>query len=284
MKKRMVSLVLMLILAVTAVASVNAQNIEKSDEVEFLETYLNNLVSGNIEEAFADTQDERYVLSSDITISALSLEEQSYIEYVENGDYFADEYAEDPIKSYEILEELDNNIITVSIVFEDGSEAIVPFNIIEDEDGFKVKITEQDLSDIGYIELSTVVEISDTSISTYATSLDTYEFSYLYGTIYGIDEFSVTKNAITISGYQENYMLSAGWDADAEVIYAVVKERWYGDYVWATTTGAIVGNKSFSITIVGKNSEQSDLKIRISNQTGSNPRSQGYGTLYSVTA
>ena len=115
------------------------------------------------------------------------------------------------------------------------------------------------------------------------TLKDSYEFSYLYGTIYGIDSFSVSKNGVRIDGYQANDAIDTGWTKKAEVIYSIVERHWYGDYVWASTNNSIVKNGSFSVSLVGKNSSQSNLRIRISNQTQANPRSKGNGKIYSIS-
>ncbi|MBQ8134094.1 MAG: hypothetical protein IJ192_06815 [Clostridia bacterium] len=165
----------------------------------------------------------------------------------------------------------------------------MPFNVIENDNGFIIKITLDDLSENGFVQSKTVIgkvdkEGSINSVKASGILKDEYEFSYLYGTIYGIDIFSVNnKGAIRIDGYQANDMISSGWTAKASVIYSIVEKHWYGDDVWATTSNPIVKNGNFSVKIIGKNSSQSNLRIRISNQTGANPRSKGHGQIFAVS-
>lgn len=288
--KKFFALILAIMLTISTMAlSVNALAMPTtaimSEAAKFLDNYLNNLKNWNISTAFATTNNLREVLNEDISISSLSINEQKYIKYVESGESFADLYAEEPITDYSILEEKENNIITAKLVFENGSEAIVPFNVVPAGDSYEVVYSLNDIEEMGYIETKSAVKkgVSTLEPLSSETLKDTYEFTYLYGTIYGLDKFSVSKNAIKINGYQANYLLSSGWTSNAEVIYAIVVKHWYGDNVWATTSNAIKKNGSFTITIVGKNSSQSNLQIRISNQTGANPRSEGKGSIYSVS-
>lgn len=291
MNKRILSTALAFILAFSTITiTANAQSVQdsKSAAVVFLDNYLNDLKNGNINSAFNCTIDERETFDRNINISILSSDERDYVEYVKSGHSFRDLYAEEAITNYTILEEKDDNIITAELVFENGNEAIVPFNVIPNGNSYKVYFTLDDICEMGYVETKSVqsneiVESSMASILATGTWKYHYTFSYLYGTIYGTNTFSVSKNAIRIDGYQANYMLSSGWTSNAEVIYAVVVQHWYGDDVWAKTNGSVVTNGSFSRTIVGKNSSQSGLRIRISNQTGAYPRSEGNGDLYSVT-
>lgn len=280
------ALAIMMILASMAISvSATTASAPKSEAALFLDDYLNNLKTGSISKAYKNTYNARQTLNEDISIAKLSTEEKEYVEYVESGDRFADLYAEEPIVDYTILGETKNNIITAELIFENGSEAIVPFNVIPSGDSYKVIYSLEDIDDLGYIETKAPTQNNNGDIELLASGTwkDDYEFTYLYGTIYGLDTFSVSKNAIIIDGYQANYMLSSGWTSKAEVIYAVVVEHWYGDDVWATTGNAIVKNGSFEVKIIGESSSKSNLKIRISNQTGANPRSEGNGTLYSVS-
>lgn len=108
---------------------------------------------------------------------------------------------------------------------------------------------------------------------------DDYTFDYLYGTIYGIDTFSMTKWVGNFDGSQYNYMYPE-WTTPASVIYAICIPHWYGDNVWGSTGNAIVKNGSFDVYFQGKNNNFQNGKVRISNTTGSNPRSRGSGTVY----
>lgn len=260
----------------------------KNEASLFLDEFLCNLKDGKIQEAYNAMNDERLQLNdTTVKLSQLTEAEKAYVEYVESGNRFKDLYSKDAIAEYEILGSISKDIISAKIKFENGAEAIVPFCVQKNGDSYVINITEKDIESYGYEEIrvsSSSTPLESKPLVTSAGILkDEYEFSYLFGTIYGIDSFSVSRNAITIDGYQANDALESGWESKAEVIYAVVVEHWYGDYVWATTTNAIVKNGSFSVTIVGKDSSHSDLRIRISNQTGAYPRSKGDGKLYSVT-
>ncbi len=289
MKKRMMSLALVATIAfssLTVSASAASVNSETSEAVAFLDEFLGNLKSGDLDSAYSVMNDGRMSINENIDLSTITAQEREYIDYVENGVKFEEQYSEEAIVAYEILNLCPNNVITAKLEFNNGGEAIVPFCVEKGSDGFEVCITDQDIEELGYREIKTVESEKKLSkLQSRATRewKDDYEFSWLYGTIYGLDTFSVSRNGIEIDGYQANDMLSAGWETPAEVIYSVVVEHWYGDYVWATTTNAIKKNGYFDVTLVGKNSSQSDLKIRISNQTGAYPRSAGNGTLYSIT-
>lgn len=213
----------------------------------------------------------------------LSSEEMKQIEYTKSINRFRDYYESECIVNYSSLNEIGNNIITADIVFNDGSEATVPFFVLPKDDAFIIKFTTDDLSENGYIETKATVEKSSKISDRPSVWKDDYEFWYLYGTIYGVDTFSVNQNGIMINGYQENDALETGWEDPANVIYAIVEEHWYGDYVWASSPTAIVKNGSFTVAMAGKNSSQSNLKIRISNQTGAYPRSAGHGSIYSIS-
>lgn len=259
-----------------------------SPTIEFLDNFLSNLKEGDINAAFECIEDERIELNPNINVAALSAEEKANIQYTNSAEYFKDCYEKEAIAEYSSLTDIGNNTITADIVFSDGSEATIPFKVLPDGDSFRVKITDQDLSVNGYVETKAKSDTVDEISSRAGDWKDSYEFSYLYGTIYGIDTFSVSKNGIQIVGYQvvgyqENDAIESGWQSPAEVVYAIVVKHWYGDNVWASTNNAIIKNGSFDIKLVGKNSSQSDLRIRISNQTGANPRSAGSGTIYSVT-
>lgn len=266
-------------------ASAASVNGETSEAVAFLDEYLGNLKSGDLDSAYSVMNDGRMSIIEDIDMSAITVQEREYIDYVENGAKFQEQYNEEAIVAYEILDVYSCNVITAKLEFNNGGEAVVPFCVEKSADGFEICITDQDIEDLGYREIK-VAENKEESpkLQSKASRVwkDDYEFSWLYGTIYGLDTFSVSQNGIEIDGYQANDMLSSGWETPAEVIYSVVVEHWYGDYVWATTTNAIKKNGYFDVTLVGKNSSQSDLKIRISNQTGAYPRSAGNGTLYSI--
>lgn len=287
MKKILASALAVMMLFSTMAVSASATTtlVPKSEAALFLDAYLSNLKAGNVSTAYASTNNARQTLNEEISLTTLSAEEQDYVEYVESGDRFADLYAEEPIIDYTVLGEAENNIVTAELIFENGSEAIVPFRVVPSGNTYEVVYSLDDIDDLGYVETKAPTQTDNGDVDLLATGTwkDDYEFTYLYGTIYGLDTFSVSKNAIRIDGYQANYMLSSGWTSKAEVIYAVVVEHWYGDDVWATTNNSIVKNGSFSITIVGESSSKSNLKIRISNQTGANPRSEGNGSLYSVT-
>jgi len=260
-----------------------------NEAVAFLDDFLGNLKDGNYDDALLALNDERCALSDGVDVSKLSEQEAAYVSYTESGQAFIDEYEKETIDTYEILDVYSDDVIRARINFADGSTAIVPFCIDLDGGEYKVHITTMDLDDYGYNKLTSANTSNSESTSDNAQGnrstiwKDDYTFSYLYGTIYGIDSFSVSQNAIRIDGYQANYMLSSGWLSEAEVIYSVVVKHWYGDDVWATTSNAIKKNGNFSITIVGENSSQSDLVIRIANQTGAYPRSEGNGSLYSVS-
>lgn len=256
---------------------------QQSSAVCFLDNFLSNLKNGNIDEAFEVIEDERIQLNDNVDVMTLSEEEMAQVQYVASVDRFQDAYEEEYIVSYDSLTELDNNIITADIVFSDGSEATVPFLVLEKAGDYIIKFTTDDISENGYVENKEATEDNATITPRATYWKDDYEFWYLYGTIYGQDTFSVSQNGIRIDGYQENDAIETGWQSPAEVIYAIVEEHWYGDYVWATTSNAIVKNGSFSVTLVGKNSSQDNLKIRISNQTGAYPRSAGNGSIYSVS-
>ena len=270
-------------------ASAESENQKYTPAMLFLNTYLSDLRDGKLDEAYKYTYDTRYELTSDTELSKLNNDERSNVDYIERGQAFKDSYNEEAITSYHILEELDNNIVTPKIKFSNGNEAVVPFNVIENDNGFIIKITLDDLSENGFVQSKTVIgkvdkEGSINSVKASGILKDEYEFSYLYGTIYGIDIFSVNnRGAIRIDGYQANDMISSGWTAKASVIYSIVEKHWYGDDVWATTSNPIVKNGNFSVTIIGKNSSQSNLRIRISNQTGANPRSKGHGQIFAVS-
>lgn len=288
MKTRILSLIFAILMALTVltIPAAAATAAAPSSALAFLDDFLSNLQKGNTEKAFCAMDDTRHVLNENVSFSNLTAPEKAYISRIENGQAFKDMYDKDPIKDYKILEETSNGVILTHLYFKDGSEAIVPFRVESNGSSFKVLITTDDIESLGYEQLKNVTSESANPVPTSSNKddpLDDYSFSYLYGTIYGQDTFSVSKNAIRIDGYQANDMLESGWLSEAEVIYSVIKERWYGDDVWASTTNAIVKNGTFSITIIGKSSSASDLKIRIENQTGSNPRSKGYGELYSVT-
>lgn len=290
MKRKTISFILSLVmlLSISVVpAYAEESSYIKNEASLFLDEFLCNLKDGNIQKAYNTMNDERLQLKDTIELSQLTEAEKAYIEYVESGNRLKDLYSKDAISEYEILGPISKDIISARIKFENGAEAIVPFCVQKDGDSYVINITEKDIESYGYKEIRASSSSAPLESKPLATSVgilkDEYEFSYLYGTIYGIDSFSVSRNAITIDGYQANDALESGWESKAEVIYAVVVEHWYGDYVWATTTNAIVKNGSFSVTIVGKDSSHSDLRIRISNQTGAYPRSKGDGKLYSVT-
>ena len=284
MSKRLFAAIIAIVMVCSIGAiGVNAQTQEQSPAVCFLDNFLSDLKNGNIDEAFEVIEDERIQLNENVDVMTLSEEEMDQVEYIESVDHFQDSYEEEAIVEYSSLTEQGNNIITAEIVFSDGSEATVPFLVVEQDGGYVVKFTTDDLSENGYIETQEEEESAPTINPRAAVWKDDYEFWYLYGTIYGLQTFSVSQNGIRIDGYQENDAIETGWQSPAEVIYAIVEEHWYGDYVWATTSNAIVKNGSFSVTLVGKNSSQSNLKIRISNQTGAYPRSAGYGDIYSVS-
>ncbi|MDE7137015.1 MAG: hypothetical protein K2O29_00945 [Ruminococcus sp.] len=290
MKKKLMSFTLALIMvAPISATSANALKIIKEDNesVIFLDEFLCNLKNGDINQAFCVMNDERSSLREDIDISTLTSEQKATVEYVESGNAFADEYVKEAIKDYEILNVVSDGVITVALDFQDGSEAIVPFCVEKGTSGYTIHITDVDIDNLGYKSVKTVensVKDNQNQLPrAYGDWKDDYTFDYLYSTIYGQDTFSVNQKAILIEGYQANYMLESGWQKEAEVIYSVVVKHWYGDSVWATTSNAIKKNGSFSITIVGDNSSESDLRIRISNQTGTDPRSKGYGSLYSVS-
>ena len=255
--------------------------------MSFLNEYLHDLKNGDIDKALNHTDDTRFDLNTHIDRSKLNSRELTYVDFTEESGIFKSDYAEESIIDYEILEEARDGIVTARILFSNGHDAIIPFNLIQDGTDYMVKITLNDISENGYRNIKsadlTVDQSSNNSLKASGTLKDSYEFSYLYGTIYGIDSFSVSKKGIRIDGYQANDLIDTGWKKEAEVIYSIVERHWYGDDVWASTNNSIVKNGSFSVSLVGKNSSQSNLRIRISNQTQANPRSKGNGKIYSIS-
>ena len=288
MFKKAISSVLVACLLCTPLFSVSAatpeMTPESSEAVSFLDTYLSNLQNHNIDEAYQCMEDTRNELNPTIDVTSLSTKELSYIDYVESGEEFTEAYEKEAIEDYAILEEKSDGIIITELTLKNGDVATVPFCVVSEDGHYKIKITTDDIDELGYSLDKSSENNSSAEITPYSDIWkDSYEFSYLYGTIYGIDSFSVKQNGVRISGYQANDALETGWTAKAEVIYAIVVKHWYGDSVWATTTNAIVKNGSFSVTLVGKNSDESDLRIRITNTTEANPRSKGNGSIYSVS-
>ena len=290
MIRRLLSIIMVIaIFCSFTVYTVNAETVNHkyTQAMSFLNEYLHELQNGDIDKALSHTDDSRIDLNAHVDRSGLSSKELSHIEYIEDGGIFRSDYAEESIVDYEILEETGKDIVTARIVFSNGHEAIVPFYLSHNEKDYMVRITTNDISEYGYENIKSAdLEVdrkNDNSLKGSTIWKDSYEFSYLYGTIYGIDSFSVSQNGIKISGYQANDSSDVGWNKKAEVIYSIVERHWYGDYVWATTGNAIIKNGSFTVQMVGKNSSQSNLRIRIANQTHANPRSRGNGNIYSIS-
>ena len=290
MIKKVTSIIMvMAIFCSITVFSANAETVNHkyTPAMSFLNEYLHELQNGDIEKALICTDDTRFDLSVHLDRSKLSSKELSYVEYMEDAGIFKSDYAEESIVDYEILEEAEEGIVTARIVFSNGHDAVVPFYIIHNGKDYMVRITTDDISENGYQTIKSadlvIGQNNNNSLKASSTWKDSYEFSYLYGTIYGIDSFSVSQNGIKISGYQANDSSDVGWDKEAEVIYSIVERHWYGDYVWATTGNSIVKNGNFTVQMVGKNSSQSNLRIRIANQTHANPRSKGNGNIYSIS-
>ena len=290
MFKRLLSIIMTtVIICSITVFSANAESANRkyTPAMSFLNEYLHDLKNGDIDKALNHTDDTRFDLNAHIDPCKLNSKELSYVSFAEEGGIFKSDYAEESIIDYEILEEASDGIVTARIHFSNGHDAIIPFNLIQDGTDYIVKITPNDISMTGYRSINsadlTIEQSRNNSLKASGTLKDSYEFSYLYGTIYGIDSFSVSKNGVRIDGYQANDAIDTGWTKKAEVIYSIVERHWYGDYVWASTNNSIVKNGSFSVSLVGKNSSQSNLRIRISNQTQANPRSKGNGKIYSIS-
>ena len=290
MFKRLLSIIMTtVIICLITVFSANAESANRkyTPAMSFLNEYLHDLKNGDIDKALNHTDDTRFNLNAHIDPYKLNSKELSYVSFAEEGGIFKSDYAEESIIDYEILEEASDGIVTARIHFSNGHDAIIPFNLIQDGTDYIVKITPNDISMTGYRSIKsadlTIEQSRNNSLKASGTLKDSYEFSYLYGTIYGIDSFSVSKNGVRIDGYQANDAIDTGWTKKAEVIYSIVERHWYGDYVWASTNNSIVKNGSFSVSLVGKNSSQSNLRIRISNQTQANPRSKGNGKIYSIS-
>lgn len=294
--KKALSLVLALALTLSfAVPSMaagigqSAQGVNITDQsaVAYLESYLSYLKEGKVEDAYSMMEDTRMVLREDINVRTLSAAELEYIEYNESGAAFADEYAQEAIVDYEILGlgQTGNTIMT-KLYFADGSDAIVPFDVVQNENGYMVKVTGDDLYEKGYAEgtiSSTKVVEEESSVTPRYSGydlLDEYEFWDLYGDIYGIDTFNITKQVIQITGQQWNAEYENGYLTEAAVIYKIVVKHWYGDTVWGTTTNPVIKNGYFSVYLQGKNANTSNARIKIVNTTGSMPFSKGSGDVY----
>ena len=301
--KKLVSLVVLVAILCTSIVTVSAAAIDShatsrvTAQEAFLYSFLSDLANDAKSDAFSKITDERFALGVDVDENVLSADERAYVDSISRGDKFTELYNEEPISSFEIIygSGITENSITIvkaKLFFESGAIAIVPFNIASVANGFKVVFTLDDIGADGYeviqedpnavyAEEAPVLSSKDDG-SKYSgfNWKDDYSFSYLYGTIYGIDTFSISKRVGNFDGYQANDALSTGWQSPAEVIYAVCKNHWYGDDVWGSTGNAVVMNGYFDVYFQGKNSSFQDCKIRISNQTGAYPRSAGNGSFY----
>jgi len=301
--KKIMSLVVIVAILCTSIGTVSVAAIDFSaiskvtTQEAFLYSFLSDLTNDAKSDAFSKITDERFTLGTDIDVNTLDANERAYVESVSQGEKFTEMYNKEPIISFEIVygscvTRDDITIVKAKLFFESGAVAIVPFNVASTGNGYKIVFTLNDIEADGYkviqADPSTTIaaEADDASTKDDGSKYsgfnwkDDYTFDYLYGTIYGIDSFSITKWVGNFDGYQANYMLSSGWESPAEVVYAVCISHWYGDDVWGSTGNAVVMNGTFDVYFQGKNNNFQNCTIRISNQTGAYPRSTGYGSFY----
>lgn len=251
-----------------------------------LEQFLDAIVKDDASAAFEVLEDKRYELNPNVRIEDLSDEEMVQIKKVATGEKFRQLVSQDPLAKYSIIDSKlsidgDSVVIQTLLIFENAREAKVPFVVSLINGAYKIVITPSSLADNGY-EIVKEKEIPDESFGINASNrLDGYKFWHLFGTIYGIDSFNISKPTINIIGSQYNDMYP-NWTLPAEIVYAIVRQRWYGDDEWGSTGNAIVKNGSINIYIYGKNSSFSNARIRIANQTGAHPRSRGEGSVYEI--
>ena len=217
MFKRLLSIIMTtVIICSITVFSANAESANRkyTPAMSFLNEYLHDLKNGDIDKALNHTDDTRFDLNAHIDPYKLNSKELSYVSFAEEGGIFKSDYAEESIIDYEILEEASDGIVTARIHFSNGHDAIIPFNLIQDGTDYIVKITPNDISMTGYRSIKsadlTIEQSRNNSLKASGTLKDSYEFSYLYGTIYGIDSFSVSKNGVRIDGYQGNDAIDTG--------------------------------------------------------------------------
>jgi hypothetical protein len=301
MKKKYISCLVILTMVILGLVpfSVSAASVSDTNdtkEATVLNSFLTDLKNGDTHSAFSMLSDERFALQENIKFEDLTPSEKAYIEYVSSGKNFAEMYNNKPIVNFKILKNEtvvnEKNItILARLFFKNGEESIVPFSIAND----KVVVDLNDISAKGYKVIKEVKDfgaenflpdVSEKSLKDIITPKysgfqwkDDYTFSYLFGTIYGVDTFSISKYVINFDGEQWNNDYPT-WQTEASVIYAVCKTYWYGDDVWGSTGNPIVLNGTFDVYFQGKNNNFTDCKIRITNTTGSNPRSRGNGDVY----
>jgi len=260
------------------------------------------LVKEDATQVYSKISDERtnlvFDISFDALFDALNDAEKEEVNYVLSGHKFRDFYNEEPLSSFRVLNgsgviKDKYTTILAKLYFVDGAIAIVPFNVAKVEDGFRIVFTLDDIEVDGYKIIResaykepaapAVTDISQKGLVQPQYSgfnwKDDYTFDYLYSTIYGIDTFSMTKWVGNFDGYQYNYLYPS-WQLNASVIYAICIPHWYGDNVWGSTGNPVVRNGSFDVYFQGKNNSFNNCKIRITNTTGSSPRSRGGGSVY----
>ncbi|WP_341300380.1 hypothetical protein MHB44_18630 [Lysinibacillus sp. FSL H8-0500] len=297
--KRIISIICMLAILSLTTLTADAASHRTIPEEEFLSNFLSTLMKESTTQVYSQISDERANLASDIDINKLNAVEKEKIEYVLSGQQFRDSYNKEPIQSFEILTgdsvvKDEYTTVLAKLHFVNDGISIVPFNVVKDVDGFKIVFTLDDIEKSGYKVIresatKEVVALETPDVSQKSTIVqpmysgfnlkDDYSFSYLYGTIYGIDTFSMTKWVGNIDGSQYNDAYPT-WQSNASVIYSIVKQHWYGDDVWGSTTNPIVTNGAFDVYFQGKNNNFQNAQIRITNTTGAYPRSKGEGKVY----
>lgn len=235
---------------------------KNADPGEVVSMFLDKLISRQYEDAYALVVDDRFAYCSEDSLNA-----------------FISLYSKDEILDYKLVK-VSMDCVATKIKFSSGEEHLIPFYV---EKG-KVHISLDDVKDMvisSPILTTGYKSIAHPFYNPLETLVDSYSFSYLYGIIYGIDSFNLSSSEVRIRGTQYSDPAS-GPSTYASVEYAIVKSRWYGDDVWASSC---VYNLSgdFVLNLSGNSSSASGVQVRIANLTEVYPRSAGSGSIYQVS-